>query len=91
MQVYNLRTDETTHKPSATIEYELRKAGESGGAKPAFQVSEKAEESAHSQQMTIAKTLPLDTLAPGRYTLRVSVTDNIAGKSIAPVVSFGVQ
>jgi GWxTD domain-containing protein len=105
MQVYNLKADETTHKPSATIEYELRKVGESGGglrldgagdsagAKPALQATEKAEEipGVHSQQITVAKTLALDTLAPGRYTLRVSVSDNIARKSIAPVVSFTVQ
>jgi hypothetical protein len=93
MQVYNLTADEITHKPSATVEYVVRAVGESADAKPAFQAREKAENipGAHSQQMTVAKTLPLDTLAPGRYTLRVSVTDNVAKRSITPAVSFTVQ
>jgi hypothetical protein len=93
MQIYNLTADQMTHRPSATIEWVLRKAGDAAGAKPAFGLSEKAADipGAHPAQMTVARNLPLDRLAPGRYTLRVHVTDDIAKKSIMPAVSFTVR
>jgi hypothetical protein len=90
IQIYNLQADEMTHKPSAAIEYVVQKAGESGGV---LRLTEKAEDipGAHPRQMTLAKILPLNTLAPGRYTLRVNVTDNVANRSITSAVSFTVQ
>jgi len=93
MQVYNMTGDEKTHKPSATIEYSLMKAGDPKDGKPVFSATEKSEDilGASAQQMTIEKVLPLETLAPGRYTLSVKVTDNLGNKSITPTASFTVQ
>jgi hypothetical protein len=93
VQIYNLKQDELTHLPSAVIEYALMKAGDPAGARPAFQTSERAEDipGARPGQMILTRTLSLDTLPPGRYTLQVKVTDRVANKSITPAASFAIE
>ncbi|HUI42583.1 MAG TPA: GWxTD domain-containing protein [Terriglobia bacterium] len=82
MQVYNLKPDPTTHRPSADIQYDLTKDGQS-----VFSRSDKAQ----TAQVTIEKTLSLQPLAPGRYTLEVKVTDNVSKQSVSPTATFQVQ
>jgi len=82
MQVYNLAQDPATHKPSAEIEYSLSKDGKS--------LYSKSEE-AQTAQVTISKTLPLKTLAPGQYTLQVKVVDNVSKQSVMEPATFQIQ
>jgi len=82
MQVYNLAQDPTTHKPSADIDYSLTKDGKS-----LYSTTEKAE----TAQVTISKTLPLKTLAPGQYKLEIKVTDNVSKQSVMEPATFQVQ
>jgi len=82
MQVYNLAQDPTTHKPSADIDYSLTKDGQS-----LYSSSEKAQ----TAQVTISKTLPLKTLAPGEYKLEIKVTDNVSKQSVLEPATFQVQ
>ena len=95
LQVYNLGTDDKTHKPSATIEYDvLKENAQTPAARTSvFQTSEKAEEikGASGQQLTLEKVLPLESLEPGKYKLTVKVTDHITNKSITPTASFTVK
>ena len=86
-QVYNLATDEQTHKPSATIEYVLKKGGREIGR--ALESNDKLAGAA--QQMTLQKLVALEDLEPGQYSLVVQVTDNIANRSIAPEAKFVVR
>jgi hypothetical protein len=86
-QIYNLALDEKTNKPSATIEYVLKK-----GEKEVSRFSEQQDKLAGaSQQMTLEKLLPLNDLEPGRYSLVVNVTDNLSKKTISPVAKFEVR
>jgi hypothetical protein len=89
-QVYNLGYDEKTRKPQGTIEYALLK---DNGPQPVFQSQENVADiaGASPQQVTVEKLLPLDNLAPGKYTLQVKVTDKVNNKSITPTASFVVQ
>ena len=82
MQVYNLAQDPTTHKPCADIDYSLTKDGQS-----LYSSSEKAQ----TAQVTISKTLPLKTLAPGEYKLEIKVTDNVSKQSVLEPATFQVQ
>jgi hypothetical protein len=41
-------------------------------------------------QMTIQKFLPLQSLPPGKYTLRMKVTDKIRNQVLTPVADFTV-
>lgn len=86
-QIYNLVVDEKTHKPSATIEYVLKK-----GDKEISRFQEEQDKLAGaSQQMTLEKLYPLNNLEPGRYSLVVNVTDNLSKRTISPVARFEVR
>jgi hypothetical protein len=86
-QIYNLGLDEKTHKPSATIEYVLRK-----GEKEVSRFMEEQDQlTGASQQMTLEKLYPLKDLEPGRYSLVVNVTDNLTKRTISPVAKFEVR
>ena len=86
-QIYNLVLDENTHKPSATIEYVLKK-----GDREISRFQEEQDKLAGaSQQMTLEKLYPLNSLEPGRYSLVVNVTDNLSKRTISPVARFEVR
>jgi hypothetical protein len=46
---------------------------------------------ASPSQVNIEKLMPLASLQPGRYTLKVTVTDTISKKSLSPSAEFTVQ
>jgi len=73
LQVYSLKVDEGTHKPSATIETLVTRNG-----KEVQKVVDNASEpSSAGQQMTFTKSLPLSGMEPGEYSIQVKVTDNL--------------
>jgi GWxTD domain-containing protein len=88
LQVYNLKPDISGHKPSATIHYALLKNNQS-----VFETQENAAElpDASPSQVNVEKLLPLASLDPGKYTMKVTVTDTISKKTIANTAEFTVQ
>jgi cytochrome oxidase Cu insertion factor (SCO1/SenC/PrrC family) len=87
MQVYNLGVNPKTHRPNAQIEYTLLKDGKS-----IFTTTENSDQIKNaSSQLTIEKTMPLEPLTPGAYTVAIKVTDHIKNKSISPTASFVLQ
>jgi len=89
-QLYNFGPDEKTKKPNGTIEYELLK---NGVEKPIFDYSEEVASmpGASAQQVTVEKLLPLESLAPGQYTLKLKVVDNNRNQTLNPTASFTVK
>jgi GWxTD domain-containing protein len=87
MQVYNLGIDDKTHKPSLDVRYEIEKDGKS--------LLDQAEDAANlkkaSQQFTVIKTMGLQGLAPGKYSVQIKVTDNIKQQSVSPSATFEVR
>ena len=45
---------------------------------------------ASAQQVTIEKLLPLQTLEPGQYTLKMKVTDKNRNQTLTPSATFTV-
>jgi GWxTD domain-containing protein len=88
MEVYNLKPDPSGHKPAATIQYSLLKNNQSV-MEMQEDVAKLPESSAN--QTILEKTMPLATLDPGRYTMKVTITDTIGKKSVAPSADFTVQ
>jgi GWxTD domain-containing protein len=86
-QIYNLAIDEKTQKPSATIEYVLKK----GDQEISRFMEDQDKLAGASQQMTLEKLYPLKDLEPGRYSLVVNVTDNLTKRTISPVAKFEVR
>ena len=88
LQVYNVKPDETGHRPSATIRYSLLRNNQS-----VLELEEKAAElpEASPSQVIVEKLLPLNGLEPGKYKLQITVTDNVTKKSVAPSADFVLQ
>ncbi len=87
LQVYNLKVDDKTHKPDATIEYRIMKDKQS-----VLKFNEGTEQTGQrGDELTLEKALALKSLAPGKYKLEVQVTDNVTKESITPTAEFTVK
>jgi GWxTD domain-containing protein len=89
LQLYNFKADEKTNKANATVDYEVVAKGSD---KKVFEYSEEVAkvEGASASQYTIEKLLPLQSLDPGEYTLRMKVTDRAANSTLTPTANFRV-
>jgi GWxTD domain-containing protein len=89
-QFYNFEPDAKTKKPNGSIEYDITK---NGVKDPVLHYTEPvtAIPGASAQQVTIEKLLPLQTLAPGQYTLTMKVTDNVSNQVLTPTANFTVK
>ncbi len=88
MQVYNLTVDEKTHKPSATIEYNVMDANN----KPVIHTVESTDTMGNvGDQVTLEKTLSAANLQPGLYKIEIKVNDNVSKQSVEPTATFAVE
>jgi GWxTD domain-containing protein len=86
-QVYNLKLDEATHKPSVTVETLISRNGQ----EVEKSVEQANELSSAAAQMTLSKSLSLNEFEPGEYTVQVKVTDNLTKEIIASTEKFAVR
>ncbi len=89
MQVYNLGIDDQTKSNSATVTYEISDAA-TGTVILQKEVDSK-DLGAHSDQLTVEKTLPLAGLPPGKYKVTVKINDAISKQEIAQSAPFVVE
>jgi len=89
MQVYNLGIDETSKSNLATVTYQIVDTATNSV------VFEKKLDSkdlgAHSDQITVEKTLPIAGLQPGKYKVTIKVNDEISKQEIAQSAPFVVE
>ncbi|HET7208215.1 MAG TPA: GWxTD domain-containing protein [Terriglobales bacterium] len=89
MQVYNLGVDEKTHKPSATVEYNVVNAATN---KAIIHTIESTDQMGNvGDQLTLKKTLSAAGLQPGVYRLQIKVNDNISKQTVDPSATFSVE
>ena len=90
VQLYNFTPDEKTQKPNAAVQYEVVKNGTN---EKIFEFSEEVTsiEGASATQATVEKVLPLQSLQPGQYTLKLTVTDRNKNQVITPSGTFTVN
>src|SRR5450432_1710101 len=89
MQVYNLSVDGKTHKPSATVEYDVVDAATN---KPVIHSVEKTEQMGNiGEQVTLQKTLSASSLQPGIYRMNIKVNDNLSKQALDPSVTFSIE
>ena len=88
-QFYNFQPDEKTKKPNGQIDYEITKTGSD---KKVLEFSEDVNSipGASAQQVTVEKLLPLQSLEPGQYTLKMKVTDKNKKEVLTPAATFTV-
>jgi hypothetical protein len=87
VKFYNFEPDEKTRKPNAQVQYEVVKAGSDAKI---FEFTEDLTNSSSATEVTIEKVLPLGSFEPGRYELRMKVTDKVRNQSLPSVTKFTV-
>ena len=90
LTAYNFEADEKTHKPTGQVQYELVK-GDSQDKIFDFTEDVTKIPGASASQVTIEKLLPLKDLAPGKYTIRLKITDQNRNQVLTPSVQFTVN
>jgi GWxTD domain-containing protein len=89
LQLYNFSLDEESKKFDGTITYEVKRLDTNTTV---FTYEEKADsiENASASQVIIEKMLPLNSLEPGTYELKLKVTDNVSQEVLTPSATFKV-
>ena len=89
MQVYNLSVNDKTHKPSATVQYEVVDAATN---KSVIRSVEQTEQMGNvGEQITLQKTLSASSLQPGVYRMNIKVNDNLSKQALDPSVTFSIE
>ena len=89
MQVYNLGVNEKTKRNDATIEFQIINDKDH---KMLLDTTEKSTAiAADADQLTLEKKLPLASLQPGKYTVKIKIHDAISGQDIAQSAPFVVD
>jgi GWxTD domain-containing protein len=88
VQFYNLGIDDATKSNSATVTYQI---SDSAGNVILEKQLESKDLGAHSDQLTVEKSLPIAGLSPGKYKVTVKVNDAITRQTIAQSAPFVVE
>ncbi len=89
MQVYNLTVDQKTHKPSATVEYNVVNAATN---QPIIHTVETTAKLGNvGDQITLQKTLSAADLHPGIYRIDIKVKDHLSNQTVDPSATFAVE
>jgi hypothetical protein len=89
MQVYNLGIDEATKSNLATVTYQI--IDTATNAVDLEKQLESKDLGAHSDQLTVEKTIPLAGLQPGKYKVTIKINDGISKQEIAQSAPFVVE
>jgi len=89
MQVYNLQVDDKTHKPSATVEYDITNLATN---KQIVTQTESTETMGNiGDQITLQKSIKAANLQPGLYKIDIKVNDNISKQTVDTPAMFQVE
>jgi GWxTD domain-containing protein len=89
MQVYNLGIDDKSKQNGATIEYQISNLADN---KMLLDLSETTNKlSPNADQVTLEKSLPLASLAPGNYQVSIKVNDGVKKQQFAESAKFVVD
>jgi len=89
LQVYNLGIDEKSKQNAATIDYQII---DSASNKAILDTREESKTlGANSDQLTVEKSVPLASLQPGKYVVKITVNDSVSKQEIAQSVPFTVE
>ena len=88
LQLYNFEPDEKTKKPDGTVEYVITK---NGSNEKVFEYTEDISAlTGGASQVVIEKLLPLQSMEPGQYTLKMKVVDKKRNQTLTPSATFTV-
>jgi GWxTD domain-containing protein len=89
MQVYNLGIDDATKSNQATVTYQII---DTATNTVVFEKELASKDlGAHSDQLTVEKSLPMAGLQPGKYKVTIKINDTISKQEIAQSAPFVVE
>jgi hypothetical protein len=89
MQVYNLGIDEKTKQNGATIVYTI---SDMASGKDVLHLTEQTVKvNPNADQVTLEKSMPLASLKPGKYEVRIQVDDGVSKQQLAQKAVFTVE
>lgn len=89
MQVYNLGVDEKTKKPSAVVQYDLVNTQTN---KSVVTTTDSTDQMGNiGDQMTLEKSMALNSVEPGLYRLTVKVDDKVSNQTLTRSTPFVVE
>jgi len=89
MQVYNLGIDDATKSNQATVTYQIV---DSATNTVVFEKEIASKDlGAHSDQLTVEKSLPMAGLQPGKYKVTIKINDTVSKQEIAQSAPFVVE
>ena len=86
LQLYNLKTDDKTHKNSASVDMKVLQGDTQ--ITHLVQTSEQLHQT--GQEMTLEQAVPLALLPPGKYRLQIQATDALANQTVSRSTEFTV-
>lgn len=87
LQLYNLTLDELTHKTKVSVAYRITKEQQE-----VWQAVETADHLHQGgEQLTIERFIPVNALAPGRYTIEVIAIDLLTNETVIRTADFTVK
>lgn len=87
LQVYNLTLDPTTHKTRVAVAYRVLK-----GEAAVWQAIEPEDHLKQGgEQLTLAREVPVGSLAPGKYTLEVTAIDLLTNQTVVRTTDFTIK
>ena len=89
MQVYNLGIDEKSKQNDATIEYQIMDLATNKPVLDAQELTTKL--SPNADQVTLEKSMPLASLQPGKYQVRIKVNDGVTKQQTEATEKFSVN
>jgi GWxTD domain-containing protein len=89
MQVYNLGIDQATKSNQATVTYQI--IDSATGAVVLEKELESKDLGAHSDQLTVEKSVAIAGLQPGKYKVTIKVNDAISKQEITQSAPFVVE
>jgi GWxTD domain-containing protein len=89
LQLYNLKVDESTHRTKVSVAYRITQDKE---PKEIWRTVESADHLHQGgEQLTIERLIPVNTLAPGRYTIEVTGIDLLTNETVTRSTEFTVK
>ena len=82
IQIYDAQMDQSSLRPTVDVEYVLFRDGKE--VKRVGRSEKTTVTDLNGSQLAIGQAIATDDLAPGSYTLKVRVTDQVAGKTLEP-------
>jgi len=89
LQLYNLKADEATHKTKVSVAYRIMQTKDQ---KEVWRAVESADHLHQGgEQLTIERLVPVNTLAPGRYSIEVTGIDLLTNETVTRSTEFSIK